>query len=71
MLETVERERVRERERERERHMGGRRKIKRDERIEMAWKRVVTVDVGDSGERESERERERERERDIWVEGER
>ena len=40
--------------------MGGRRKIKRDGRIEMAWKRVVTVDVRDSGGRERGR-RERER----------
>ena len=40
--------------REREREMGGMRKIKREGRIEMAWKRVVTVDVRDSVRRERE-----------------
>ena len=58
--------------------MGGMRKIKREGRIEMAWKRVVTVDVRDSvrrerGRRERVREKEgggmwRERERDGWNE---
>ena len=53
------------------------RKIKREGRIEMAWKRVVTVDVRDSvrrerGRRERVREKEGgacgERERERWVE---